>query len=154
MEMVSSDETQQSKELESPRIGKFTYRETDRYYCSSGMFGFPDEKNFIYYKSKNIEPFIWLQCEDNLELAFLIIDPRFCRPDYSLEMNRSQLQDLKLDDGDEHAIFVVASVPDDFKKTTLNFKGPIILNMTKRRLQQVILEHEELKVPMFNKKND
>ena len=66
-------------------------------------------------------------------------------------MNRSQLQDLKLSDGDEHAVFVVASVPDDFKETTLNFKGPIVFNLTQKRLQQVIIEHEELKVPMFNK---
>ena len=141
-------------ELETPKLGKFSYTEADKFHAPSGLLGFSDEKNFIYHTTKNIEPFIWLQCEDNLDFSLLLLDPRLCKPDFSLEMNRSQLPDLNLEENDQHAIYVIASVPEDFKNTTLNFKGPLIFNMTKRLFQQVINEQESLKVPMFAKKDD
>jgi len=149
MEMVSEDKTQQSMKMDSPKLGVFTYTEKDRFSAPSGLLGFTDEKNFILHKSKNIDPFIWLQSENNTSLSFLILDPKLCRPDFSLEMKRSQLLDLNFDDGDQNAIYVLASVPEDFKQTTLNFKGPLVMNLSKRLIQQVIVEQEELKVPLF-----
>ena len=107
-------------------------------------------KKFIFHRSSNIEPFIWLQSEDDLNFSLLIIDPRMCRPDYTLELKKNDLQDLNIEDGDENAVFVIASITGEIKDTTLNFKGPLVFNLTKRLFQQVIVESEELKVPMFN----
>lgn len=138
-------------ELETEKIGLIQYSEKDIFQLPSGLFGFETEKEYILYPSDNVHPFIWFQSTKSMHLAFLLIDPQLIRPDYQLQLKRSDLPDLHLEDGDQNKIYVIATVPGDTKDITLNFQGPIVFNMTKNLTQQVIMEDEDLRAPLFAK---
>ncbi len=90
-----------------------------------------------------------MQSEENKALAFLILDPLLTYPDFSLTLSKGDLPDLNLEDGDEHKVFVIATVPEDPTKITLNLQGPLIFNMTKRLGQQVVVEGQDLQAPLL-----
>jgi flagellar assembly factor FliW len=100
-------------------------------------------------EDEKVAPFQWLQSEEDGNIAFLIILPTTVRPAYQLTLDRSSLDDLNLDEGDDTHIYVIATLSDHPQDTTLNFKGPLVFNSTKRIIQQVIDEKEDLKAPLF-----
>ena len=136
-------------ELETDKIGKIEYKEEDRYSMPSGLYGFPDEKAYIFHPSENVTPFSWLQSEENTALSFLILDPLLTYPDFQLTLSKADLPDLELEDGDEHKVYVIATVPEDPSKITLNLQGPLIFNLTKRLVQQVVIEDQDLQAPLL-----
>lgn len=136
-------------ELNADKIGSIQYEEKDRYRIPSGLYGFDQEKEFVLVHSENVHPFCWLQCETNPALSFLLLDPLLTYPDFTLTMSREDLKDIQLEEGDENKIYVIATVPDDHTKITLNFQGPLVFNTTKRLIQQVIAEGQPLQAPLL-----
>lgn len=137
-------------ELETEKIGKIKYNEEDIYHLPLGLFGFEGEKEFILYKSENVHPFIWFQSQNNPKLAFLLIDPRLIRDGYQLGLKRSELQELKIEEGDESNIYTIASIRgDDINNITVNFQGPLVFNLSKRLVQQVVIENQPLQEPLL-----
>ena len=62
------------------------------------LFGFDDRVRFIVVSLKRQEPFKWLQSLEDPDLAFLIIDPLYFKPDYVVEVNPDDLVVLKAKD--------------------------------------------------------
>jgi flagellar assembly factor FliW len=92
-----------------------------------------------------------LQSEENKALSFLILDPLLTYPDFSLTLGKGDLPDLNLEDGDEHKVYVIATVPEDPTKITLNLQGPLVFNMTKKLVQQVVVEGQDIQAPLLKK---
>ena len=60
-------------------------------------------------------------------------------PDYQVELLRSVLENLKVEEGaEELAVFVVLTVPEDFRKTTANLLAPVIINPVQKRGLQFV----------------
>ena len=148
MAMISTSNTGKTLEMETAKIGRIKYSPEDIFSAPTGLLGFADEKKYILYPSENVNPFIWLQSIDCGDLSFLLIDPLLTRPEYRLEMNKSDLPDLNLQEADVTGIYVIASVPNDMSKVTLNMQGPLVFNMTQHLIQQVIDEKAELRAPL------
>ena len=57
---------------------------------------------------------------------------------------------LNITEDSPYRCLAVAIVPEDYKKTTINLRCPIIINTNERRAAQVILtEHYEFKAPVY-----
>ena len=57
---------------------------------------------------------------------------------------------LNINEDSPYRCLAVAIVPEDYKKTTINLRCPIIINTNERRAAQVILtEHYEFKAPVY-----
>jgi|SaaInlStandDraft_1057018.scaffolds.fasta_scaffold32644_2 flagellar assembly factor FliW len=147
--MVGKGEAKQTLEIEVPKLGLVSYTEQQRFTSEHGLVGLPDFHRYVMIEKDSVAPFQYLVCEEDASFFVLVIDPRLVRADYQLEMERSELNDLSLASGDETAIFVIASFNENPKDTTLNFKGPIVFNLTQGKFQQVIDEKGELKSPLF-----
>lgn len=147
--MVGMGEVKQTLEIEVPGLGVVSYSDEQRYSCEQGLVGLPNYHSFVFIEKEGVAPFRYLICEDDSSFFVLVIDPRLVSPEYQLEMERSELAGLNLKSGDETSIFVIASFNDNPKDTTLNFKGPIVFNLSQKRLQQVIDEGGDLKTPLF-----
>jgi flagellar assembly factor FliW len=147
--MLKSGEAKQTLEIEVPNLGLVSYTKTQVYTCEQGLLGFPDYHRFVMIEKDEVAPFRYLLSEEDSSFYILVIDPLLIRPEYQLEMDRSELNGLSLQEGDETAISVIASFKDNPKETTLNFKGPIVFNQTQKRFQQVIDEKGDLKTPLF-----
>jgi flagellar assembly factor FliW len=150
MSMVSSQSAGQTREMNTTSLGRIQYTERQRFKCPSGLIGFEKEQSFILMDDPKVAPFQWLQSEEESDVAFLIIPPTTIRPQYQLKAERNSLTDLQLDDGNQTAIYVIATLNGKPQDTTLNFKGPLVFNQSKQLIQQVVDEKEDLKAPLFS----
>ncbi len=117
----------------------------------NGIIGFEDVKRYTLLSPLGDDTFpMWLQAVDKKEPCFVVYDPWAIYPDYKFEIDDEMQKTLKAEDGDDLRILAVAIVPDDYKKTTINLRCPIILNTKNSIAGQTILEDYEFKYPVYS----
>lgn len=104
------------------------------------ILGFEQLKRFVLLSDDEAGPdLMWLQSIDDPDVAFVLIDPAsIVGLVYVPEVSREVSYLLELDE--EPAVRVIAVVPDDFKKATVNLKSPVIINQNKKLAAQIILD--------------
>lgn len=69
---------------------------------------------------------------------------------YKITLNSSEKKLLKIDDSSNVRCLSIAVVPEDYKKTTVNMKCPIVINSDENLAAQVILpEKYEIRLPIY-----
>jgi flagellar assembly factor FliW len=103
-----------------------------------GLLGFEPLKEYILLDADR-QPFYWLQSLEVEQLAFILINPFLFRPDYELDINDGELQDIGLSGPEAALIFSVVTIPADGSPMTANLQGPLIINRETRTGKQAIL---------------
>ncbi len=125
---------------ETKNFGEVEIEESETVTFKQAIFGFEDYRKFVFIHSEEIGSHItWLQSLDDAGLCFILIDPSSLSPAYSPKLPSSIEQILG--DG-EYICWVIAVVPDDFEKTTVNLKSPIIVNPATRLAAQIMLDQD------------
>lgn len=109
-----------------------------------GILAFEEYKNYILLEDED-SPFYWLQSVDNTELAFALIDPLEIHKTYSPKINKQYLEKIGQGNDEDYAIYVIANIPEEVNKMTVNLRAPIVINVNLRKGIQVIVENEEYK---------
>ena len=116
-----------------------------------GIIGFEDSKRYTLLSPLGEDTFpMWLQAVDTTEPCFLVYDPWQIYPDYKFEIDDEIQSELKVEESDSIRLLAVAIVPDDYKKTTINLRCPIIINTKNNVAGQTILEDYEFKYPVYS----
>jgi len=92
-----------------------------------GLFGFEGLHDFVILDSTQ-QPFYWLQSTERVEVAFVLIDPTFFRPDYTPGVDPSELAEIGIDSPDDLLVFTIVTIPPSAQRMTANLQGPLILN--------------------------
>ncbi len=104
------------------------------------IFGFDEYRKYTLIHDEEMGTEItWLQSLEEPSLCFILLDPMSFAKDYEPFIPEALLKTLG--DG-ELALRVIAAIPQDFKKTTVNMKSPVIINIDTRKGAQVILEQD------------
>jgi flagellar assembly factor FliW len=105
-----------------------------------GPFGFDEYKTFALLEQEDDGAvFRWLQSTEEENPCFVVFDPNELVADYRPEVENSDLRALGCRRISELKFYVIAVVPDDFRKTTVNLKSPIAVNPDTNVAMQVIL---------------
>ena len=73
--------------IDTRNFGKIEIEEEKVISFPDGIPGFQDEKRFVIINNPDKEnPFQWLQSVNNPNLAFVIINPFFIKPNYDLDI--------------------------------------------------------------------
>lgn len=116
-----------------------------------GIIGFENDKRFTLLSPLGEDTFpMWLQSVDRVDLCFVVYDPWQIYPDYKFEIDDEMQAELKVTESDSFRLLAVAIVPDDYKKTTINLRCPIIVNTSNNMAGQTILEDYEFKYPVYS----
>lgn len=117
----------------------------------NGIIGFEDTKRYTLLSPLGEDKFpMWFQSVDGVEPCFLVYDPMEIDPDYRFEINDEEQALLKIDEETPYRVLCVAIVPDDYRKTTINLRCPIIINTRDSIAAQVILqENYDFKCPIY-----
>jgi flagellar assembly factor FliW len=91
-------------------------------------------------------PFYWLQALEIPDIAFLVIEPRFVMPDYKLDVDPSDLQELELKQDDDLLCLSIVTIYDNPKNITVNLLGPLAINRMKHNGKQLISMNEKYSV--------
>lgn len=117
----------------------------------NGIIGFENDKRYTLLSPLGEDTFpMWLQSLDSVDLCFVVYDPWQIYPDYKFEIDDEMQAALKLTESDGYRLLAVAIVPDNYKKTTINLRCPIIVNTGNNTAGQTILEDYEFKYPVYS----
>jgi flagellar assembly factor FliW len=119
-------------------------------FCSP-IYGFEALKRYVMLSDDEIGGgLIWLQSVERPEVCFILLDTEEVGLEYLPKIPKETLELLGMKVGEAPVLRVIAVVPEDFTKTRVNLKSPIVVNSKNRRAAQVILEADyPLRLQLF-----
>lgn len=108
-----------------------------------GIYGFEDIREFALIAPLGDNKFpMWLQSVKAENPCFIVFDPLSVKGDYSIDISQHEKEVLLLDDIKDIRCLVLAVIPADYKKATVNLKCPIVINIKKNVGIQLILDND------------
>jgi flagellar assembly factor FliW len=107
--------------------GEMEIADTQRISFPHGLFGFEELRQFALLDAAQ-QPFYWLQSLERVEVAFVLIDPLFFRPDYTPDVDAAELEEVGVTSEEDTLVFSIVTIPDNSSLMTANLQGPLILN--------------------------
>ncbi|MEW6599415.1 MAG: flagellar assembly protein FliW [Nitrospirota bacterium] len=126
--------------INTSRFGMLEVKEEKVIHFASGLVGLPDLNRFFIIDHKDT-PLKWLQAVDDPDIAFIVVSPTLIVEDYSLNLDNSVKQFIKLENKDDLAVLVTMRV--DGEDVIANFQGPIVINSRAMMGVQVVLDRPE-----------
>ena len=103
--------------------GEMEIDEAQRIRFPRGLFGFEDLRDFALLDAAQ-QPFYWLQSLERVEVAFVLIDPLFFRPDYTPDVDAGELEEIGAARAEDRLVFAVVTIPENSSQMTANLQGP------------------------------
>lgn len=94
-----------------------------------GLFGFPDEREFLLLELPSSRPVVFLQSIRTESLCFITLPVQTIDPDYPLQLRATN--DL--------LCLALLTIRDD-QETTANLKAPLVIDIASHSAVQVITE--------------
>ena len=133
--------------IKTKPYGEIEVHEKQKIHFPDGLFGFEEIKDYFLLDSKE-SPFYWLQAAEHQELAFVLIDPRIFKGNYTLSIKDDDYRAIEAQKSDV-VDFAIVTVPEDPEKISANLMGPIIINRKSRKAKQAISENDEYSVKHY-----
>ena len=115
----------------------------------SGMLGFEEYKQYtlMYDVEKEKRTIMWLQCVEEPELAFPVIEPMKVYEGYNPVVEDEWLTPLgEVESEEDYFLLTVFTVPADLTKMTANLKAPIVVNTKTMKACQIIVNNDDYPV--------
>ncbi len=126
--------------LDTTRFGRIEVPPDSVLECPRGLIGFPGHRRFALLRRPHDYPLAWLQSLDDPELAFVVMDPRYFRPQYRPPVRAEVLQLLGASDEDDLEFLAFVVVPRQPERMSANLRAPLVVCRQTRRAIQVILD--------------
>jgi len=139
-------------EIKTKAYGPLTIEPTDIITFQRGPIGFEDKHKFVLLGNPEvIETLVWLQSVEDEELAFVVAQPRFFRPDYNPSVHLDELEELDVKDEADLLVYSIITVPAEVNKMTANLRAPVVINVKNNRAGQIVLNDDRYKIkePVF-----
>ncbi len=118
----------------------------------AGIIGFPHLTRYVTLDHDRDMPFKWLQCVEDGELAFIVMEASMVKPGYRVAISRADVSELGEAETGDYILLVILTVPSaDPARITANLRGPIIVNLRTRMGKQLVLrEDHPTRHPLFS----
>ena len=124
--------------ISTSRFGKIEICKDEIITFEEGLLGFGDYHQYIILNADDGSPFRWLQCVDDGNLAFVIIEPLSFMFEYDIEISDSDAGFISLERAEDAVLYVVVSIPANPSDMTANLQGPLVINAATRKGRQII----------------
>ena len=116
-----------------------------------GILGFERFTKYTLLSPLGEDTFpMWLQAVEEAQPCFVVYDPMLIYPDYVFEITDEEQAQLKISEDVPYRVLTVAIVPDDYKKTTINLRCPLVINTKENLAAQIILDDYDFKYPVYD----
>jgi flagellar assembly factor FliW len=130
-------------DIETLRFGKIAVQEDKVITFPRGILGFAKNKQYLLFPHSEDSPFLWLQSVEDGDLAFVVMNPRLVKADYSLDVDQNVLNELDAKQETDLEVVCIVTIPrNDPKRMTINLLGPIIINAKSRSAMQIICDKQ------------
>jgi flagellar assembly factor FliW len=103
-----------------------------------GLLGFEKNKKYLLISNPAEEPFHWFQVMDEPSLTFLVVSPFEVLPAYRPDIPNEDARFLQLDKPEDAFLLNIISLRPK-GRSTINLKGPIVVNRFTLIGKQVII---------------
>lgn len=137
--------------IDTRDFGEIEISEDDIYTFPAGVFAFEEVRHFALISplGEDVYP-KWLQSTDGVAPCFIVFDPTIISEGYEYSLNSYESGLLRLHADDKVRLLAIATVPENYKETTVNMKSPIVINADARLAAQVILpQNYAFKLPIY-----
>lgn len=124
-------------EVKTTRFGTVSIAEDRVITFAKGLLGFGTFTKYCLLEPADDACFFWLQSVEEPSLAFVVTDPAFFVPDYSVPIRPEQMGDMGLKSLGEAQVFVIVNKVD--QTLTGNLQGPLVINTAARTGEQFVL---------------
>lgn len=105
-----------------------------------GLLGFEEYRDYALLAEPEDAPFEWLQVLNRQDLAFLVLSPFEVKPDYEMILGDKDAELLKLDSPSDAIVRNIVTLRPG-GVSTINLKGPIVINRHSLVGKQVVLSN-------------
>lgn len=120
------------------RFGNIEIKDDEIVFFKEGLLGFEEYHRYVILNNDDGSPFRWLQCVDDGNLAFVIIEPLNFMFEYNIEISDSDQDFLKLTRAEDAILYTIVSIPENPHDMTANLQGPLLINAANRQARQII----------------
>lgn len=131
--------------LDTKDYGLVEYEESDLLDFPDGIFGFTELKKYIplVLDENEDNTILLLQSIENPDIAFVVLNPFTLDPDYNPILTPEELSYLGVNSENDLSYYVISVLHNDYLKTTVNMKAPIVINPDRRIGIRVILSNTD-----------
>lgn len=114
-----------------------------------GFPGFPSLSELTISAVDDHALFAWLQSPGDDGVAFLAVNPFVYFPAYDVDLGDADQAALRMEPGDELIVYCLVTMDRRHRRASANLVAPVVINVTRGRMRQVILEGEHrLRAPL------
>ena len=121
------------------RFGEIDFKETEVINFPKGVLGFSQLTRYVILERKEFTPFKWLQSLEDPNVTFVILDPLKLFPNFKLEINEKELEELNYTNSRDLVTYVIITVPPDASLASADLLGPLVINPKKRLAKQAVM---------------
>ena len=126
--------------LEVSQSEKLDVKKENVIHIPLGLLGFEQVKKYVLLSKPEEEPFMWLQMLEHPDQAFLVISPFLLFPEYRPDLSREDAEFLNLACPEDSILLNIVTLRPG-GQSTVNLKGPVVLNRKTLIGKQVILNN-------------
>ena len=105
----------------------------------NGIPSFEEENEFILLELGEDTPFLVMQSVNTSAVAFLVAEPFNFYQEYEIALTDTVIEKLKIGNKEDVALFGILTVKEPFEQTTMNLKGPIVINSKEKLGRQIVV---------------
>lgn len=138
--------------IDTRYFGEIDMDEKKIVHFEHGLFGFEGYKDYtiLYDSESEKEPFFsWLQCTTEKSLAFPVVNPLKVKSDYDQVVEDELMKSLGEFGEDDLVVLVLATIPPEVQKTSVNLKAPLIINAGTRKGVQLVADNQDYEIKHY-----
>jgi flagellar assembly factor FliW len=97
--------------LRTRNFGSIEVRSDQIIYLEPGLLGFSQYHRYVLIEHQRETPFLWLQCLDKADLAFVVIDPCCLLSDYHPAPLIQAMRDLEVEKPEDLKVLAILTIP-------------------------------------------
>ncbi|MFD2639001.1 flagellar assembly protein FliW [Piscibacillus salipiscarius] len=120
-------------------FGEIVITKDDILTFDNGLPGFQEYKQFVLLDLEGNPAFKVLQSINQENLAFIVTNPFLIEAKYEFKLDQSTKQQLYIEEPNDVQVWNIVTVQDPFERSTVNLKGPIVINVKHKKGKQLLL---------------
>lgn len=132
--------------INSLRFGPLEICQNEVIWMARPLLGFEKLTRFCLIEREEFLPFSWLQSVDDPATVFIVVNPAIFNDHYRIEINPNEVAEIDPTSPELIETYVIASVPEDWRRMTVNMQAPLLINTVNNKAKQLVLMNSEYKV--------
>jgi flagellar assembly factor FliW len=135
--------------VKSLRFGQLEVPDSKIIDMARPILGFEHLERFCLVDMPELRPLLWMQSVEDPSVAFLIGNPLLFQADYTIKVNPQEIAELKVNRVESVETYVIVTIPEDPRATSVNMQGPILINTDTNLAKQLVLVNSPYQVRHF-----